>query len=76
MKTSFTVGLLITVFAGIGANYLYDNFRYKEVVNAQGNKATCQVIKYRFWYEIKNCSDKTLNRSQVGLNQIKEYQVQ
>lgn len=76
MKTSFAVGLMFVVLSGLGVNYLYNNFRYKEVVNSQGKKSTCQVIKYRFWYEIKNCSDKTLNRTQVGLNQIKEYQVQ
>lgn len=76
MKNSFAVGLVFAIFAGIGGNYLYNNFRYKEVVNSQGRKSTCQVVKYRFWYEIKNCSDKSFNRTQVGLNQIKEYQVQ
>ena len=71
---SFLVGFMLTLVVGVSF-YGYSNYRYKEV-SKNGITASCQVIKYRFWYEIRNCSKGELNSTQVGLNQIKEYRIQ
>jgi hypothetical protein len=75
LKEAFLAGLVFTFIGGLIGNHIVSNLTYKEVTNAQGQKATCQVVKYRFWYEIKNCSDSKMNQSMVGLREIKSFKI-
>ena len=75
MKTYFWSGLILTLIVGGMTHYFYDNFRTKEVISQSGVRGKCQVVKYRFWYEIKHCTNPSLNKTMVGLNEINHYQV-
>lgn len=74
--TSFVLGLITVSFIGFIGNFIISNHQYKTVTRNDGTQSTCQVVRYRFWYEIKNCSKEELNKTQVGLNEIKEYNIQ
>ena len=74
--TSFILGLIMVSVIGFIGNFIASNHQYKSVTRNDGIQATCQVVRYRFWYEIKNCSKEELNKTQVGLNEIKGYSIQ
>lgn len=76
LSEGFLAGLIVALLVGGGSLYYHSNYKMKQVVDKNGNTATCQVIHYRFWYEIKNCSKPEMNQKTVWLNKIDEYKIQ
>lgn len=76
MKSLIAGFIFMIVLIGSISWYFVDNYSYKHVTAKNGERGVCQVIRYRFWYEIRNCSNPSLNQTIVGLNQIGYYQVQ
>lgn len=75
MKHSFIIGLLITLVVGSGYAY-HQATKFKTVTNAEGLKSSCQVVRYRFWYEIKNCTQSDMNQKMVWMNDINKYKIE
>lgn len=75
-KEPFFAGLFFALIIGMATFYYHENFKQKQVVDKNGQTSTCQVIRYRFWYTIQNCSNPALNQKTVGLNEIKDYKIQ
>lgn len=76
LSESFFAGLFLALMVGGISLYYHSNYRMKQLVDKNGNTATCQVIHYRFWYEIRNCSKPEMNQKTVWLNHIEDYQIQ
>jgi hypothetical protein len=76
ISESFLAGILVALIVGGSALYYHQNHKMKQVVDKNGNTATCQVIRSRFWYEIKNCSNPKMNKQMVWTNDIKDYTIQ